>query len=80
MIKLPAFISNNPRLAFYAFLAVAASGFGQTFFISVMGGELRQAFGLSHTAYGSLYSGATLISAFLLFRFGALADICSCQK
>lgn len=80
MIKLPAFISNNPRLAFYAFLAVAASGFGQTFFISVMGGELRQAFGLSHTAYGSLYSGATLISAFLLFRFGALADIWSLPK
>ncbi len=80
MIKLPTFISNNPRLAFYAFLAVAASGFGQTFFISVMGGELRQNFGLSHTAYGSLYSGATLVSAFLLFRFGALADTWSLPK
>ncbi len=80
MIKLPPFISSNPRLAFYAFLAVAASGFGQTFFISVMGGELRQAFGLSHTAYGSLYSGATLVSAFLLFRFGALADTWTLPK
>lgn len=77
---MPTFISNNPRLAFYSLLAVAASGFGQTFFISVMGGELRQAFGLSHTAYGSLYSGATLVSAFLLFRFGALADTWSLPK
>ena len=80
MIKLPTFISKKPGLAFYSLLAVAASGFGQTFFISVMGGELRQAFGLSHTAYGGLYSGATLISAFLLFRFGALADTWSLPK
>ncbi|MDZ7665756.1 MAG: MFS transporter [Desulfotignum sp.] len=80
MIKLPTFISKNPRLAFYSLLAVAASGFGQTFFISVMGGELRQVFELSHTAYGSLYSGATLVSAFLLFRFGALADTWSLPK
>lgn len=74
MIKPPAFIRHQPRLAFYAFTAVAASGFGQTFFVSVMGGELRQAFGLSHTVYGSLYSGATVLSAALLLRFGALAD------
>ena len=74
MIKPPAFIRHQPRLAFYAFAAVAASGFGQTFFVSVMGGELRQAFELSHTAYGSLYSGATVLSAALLLRFGALAD------
>ncbi|MFO7785241.1 MAG: MFS transporter [Desulfatiglandales bacterium] len=53
---------------------MAVSGFGQTFFVSVMGGELRQAFGLSHTTYGSLYSGATLLSAALLLKFGALAD------
>ena len=71
---IPHFIRTNPRLAFYAFVAVAASCFGQTFFVSVMGGEIRGAFGLSHAAYGSLYSGATLVSAVLLFRFGGLAD------
>ncbi len=74
MIKPPTFIRHQPRLAFYAFAAVAVSGFGQTFFVSVMGGEMRQAFGLSHAAYGSLYSGATVFSAALLLRFGALAD------
>jgi len=76
----PAFIRHQPRLAFYAFAAVAVSGFGQTFFVSVMGGELRQAFGLSHAIYGSLYSGATLLSAALLLRFGALADRWSLTK
>jgi len=77
---IPQFIRTNPRLALYAFVSVAASGVGQTFFISVMGGEIRNAFGLSHAAYGSLYSGATLCSALLLLRFGALADIWSLSK
>ena len=39
-----------------------------------MGGELRAAFDLSHTAYGALYSLATITSAALLFRLGGLAD------
>lgn len=71
---IPEFLKSNPRLALYAFFAVAASGFGQTFFVSVMGGAFREAFGLSHTAYGSLYSAGTLVSAGLLLRFGGLAD------
>lgn len=58
---IPEFLKSNPRLALYAFFAVAASGFGQTFFVSVMGGAFREAFGLSHTAYGSLYSAGTLV-------------------
>ncbi len=70
----PSFIKTNPGLALYAFMAVAASGFGQTFFVSVMGGEIRSAFDLSHTAYGSLYSAATLLSAALVLRLGGLAD------
>ncbi len=71
---IPSFIKSNPRLAFYAFFAVTASCFGQTFFVSVMGGEIRESFGLSHSAYGTLYSGATLMSAVLVFRLGGLAD------
>lgn len=77
---IPSFILSNPRLALYALCAVAASGFGQTFFVSVMGEELRQAFALSHTAYGSLYSTATLISAMLLLRLGSLADTWSLPR
>ncbi|MEX2469161.1 MAG: MFS transporter, partial [Pseudohongiellaceae bacterium] len=52
-----------------------SSGFGQTFFISIFGGEIRAAFDLSHTAYGSLYATATVISALLLVRLGTLVDI-----
>ncbi len=74
MIKPLAFIRHQPRLALYAFAAVAVSGFGQTFFVSVMGGALREAYGLSHTTYGSIYSGATVLSAVLLLRLGVLAD------
>ena len=71
---LPAVLQVNPRLALFALGATAASGFGQTFFVSLFGGEIRQAFDLTHTAYGSLYSGATLCSALLLLRFGGLVD------
>jgi len=71
---LPAVLRINPRLALFALAATAASGLGQTFFVSFFGGEIRQAFDLTHTAYGSLYSGATLCSALLLLRFGGLLD------
>lgn len=71
---MPEFIRLKPRLAFFALVATATSGFGQTFFVSMVGGEVREAFGLSHTFYGGIYSAATILSAFLLFRFGRLAD------
>ncbi len=58
----------------FGVLAMATSGFGQTFFIAVFGGEIRAAFGLSHTAYGTLYSLATVFSAALLLRAGTWAD------
>ena len=70
----------NPRLALYAFCAVAASGFGQTFFVSMMGEAFRTSFALSHTVYGSVYSGATIASALLLLRFGSLADTWSLPR
>ncbi len=72
---IPYFIRQRPGLALFAMLAVAVSGFGQTFFVSVFGEEIRAATGLSHTAYGSLYSLATLISAAMLFKWGRLVDI-----
>lgn len=66
--------ARQPRLALFPLVAVATSGFGQTFYLSVFGGELRSAFSLSHTAYGGLYSGATVVAAMLLLRLGPLAD------
>ena len=74
MQLLPAFIRTRPGLALFALLATAGSGFGQTFFVSVFGTALRNEFALSNTAYGALYSGATVCSALVLLRVGGLAD------
>ncbi|WP_043319705.1 MFS transporter [Microbulbifer sp. HZ11] len=74
MPPVPAFIRSNPKLAFFALLAVAASGFGQTFFIAIFGGALREEFNLSNSWYGASYSGATLLSAFVLLGAGTLVD------
>ena len=73
-MKYPSFTQENPPLALYALLATASSGFGQTFFVSVFGASLRQEFALSNSTYGLTYGIATLCSAALLIRVGALAD------
>ena len=73
-MRLPGFLAEQPRIALFALLATFSSGFGQTFFIAVFGGELRATFELSHTHYGLLYGGATVISALILLQAGALAD------
>lgn len=73
-MKIPAFITENPRLALYALLAVATSGFGQTFFVSIFGAGIRAEFELSHSTYGLYYGLATLCSALLLLKLGGLVD------
>lgn len=70
----PAFIKDNPRLAFFAVLATTSSGFGQTFFFSVFGSGIRSTFELQNSTYGLIYSLATLLSAILLLKLGPLAD------
>lgn len=72
--RLVPFLQENPSLALFALLATASSGFGQTFLLGLFGDQLRNAFGLSHSAYGLTYSLATLCSAALLLRFGSLLD------
>ena len=71
---LPGFVLAQPKLAAYTLMAMFSSSFGQTFFIAVFGGELRAAFDLSHTLYGGLYAGATVISALLLLPLGPWVD------
>lgn len=62
------------RLLGAGFLLVAFSAVGQTFVLSLFGGEWRAAFGLSHGGLGGLYSAATLASALLLVAAGHLVD------
>ncbi|NTF08189.1 MFS transporter [Agrobacterium rubi] len=55
-------------------MVLFASSFGQTFFISLSGGEIRRAFGLSDGDFGLIYMGVTLASAVSLVWLGKLAD------
>jgi sugar phosphate permease len=47
---------------------------GQTYFIALFGGEIRQDLGISHGDFGAIYSIATLCSAFTLLWSGSLID------
>lgn len=57
-----------------AFLLCLASSFGQTFFISLFGGAVRDEFGLSHGDFGEIYLVGTIASAVTLIWLGKLAD------
>lgn len=74
VMKYPLFFSENPRLALYAPLAIATSGFGQTFFVSVFGAAIRDDFSLSNSSYGFYYGLATLCSALTLLKLGEVVD------
>jgi len=50
------------------------SSFGQTYFISLFGAEIRGEYGLSHGGFGALYSSATLLSAISLVWLGRKVD------
>ncbi len=67
------FISAIPELSLGVFL-IFISSFGQTFFISLFSGEIRNEFNLSHGMFGIFYSAATLISAIIFFWLGKLTD------
>lgn len=51
------------------------SSFGQTFFIAIFGGEIRDAFGLSNGDWGLIYMMATGASAVAMVFAGGLADL-----
>lgn len=64
---------NAPFLATGALLSFLSS-FGQTFFISVFGGEIREAFNLSNGDWGLIYMLGTGASAVAMLFAGGLAD------
>jgi sugar phosphate permease len=47
---------------------------GQTYFIALFGGEIRQDLDISHGEFGAIYSIATLCSAITLLWSGSLVD------
>ncbi len=68
------FILANGRWLGGAFLLCLCSSFGQTFFISLSGGDIRRELGLSHGDFGLLYMLATLASAVTLPFLGRAID------
>lgn len=78
MTKPPNYLSfirdNAPFLATGALLSFLSS-FGQTFFISIFGGEIRTEFGLSNGDWGLIYMIGTGVSAAVMIWAGGLADI-----
>lgn len=62
------------RLLLFGFLMTFGSSYGQTFFIALFSGDIRDDLRLSHSAFGLLYSAATLTSALLLLWSGSLID------
>ncbi|MCS4503395.1 MFS transporter [Arhodomonas aquaeolei] len=68
------FILENRRFLGFGFLLAVLSGYGQTYLISLFGGEIRETLNLSNGGFGGVYSTATLISGFSLIWLGRLLD------
>ncbi len=69
------FIRNNAPFLLAGALLSFLSSFGQTFFIAIFGGEIRDTFGLSNGDWGLLYMVATGASAVAMVFAGGLADL-----
>jgi MFS family permease len=67
-------LMRHGRVIGLGFALTFLSSFGQTFFISLSGPDIREAFGLTHGAFGSIYSLATLSSGLLMIWVGSVID------
>ncbi|MEE1657464.1 MFS transporter [Microvirga sp. CF3062] len=67
-------LMRHGRVIGLGFALTFLSSFGQTFFISLSGPDIRDAFGLTHGAFGSIYSLATLSSGLLMIWVGSVID------
>lgn len=68
------FAAANRRLVGFGFLAAFSSSFGQTYYIGIFGPAIQSEFGLSHTAWGTIYMLGTLGSAIVLPWTGKQID------
>jgi MFS family permease len=68
------FIRENARWLAAGGLLTLSSSFGQTYFIALSSGHIREEFGLSHAGWGAIYTIGTLASAVMLIYVGRLAD------
>ena len=68
------FILRNRSFLSFGLLMMFSSSFGQTYFISLFGAEIRNEFGLSHGDVGLMYSVATFASGMTLIWLGRKID------
>jgi len=68
------FILSQWRFLLFGFLLAFFSGPGQTFYISLFSGAIREDLALSHGEFGTLYAFGTLASAATLIPLGRLVD------
>ena len=67
-------LASDPRFLTFGFVLAFFSSFGQTFFISLFGDEIRTTFDLSHGDFGLCYSLATLASGMTIIWLGRKID------
>ena len=68
------FARANARWLAAGGLLTFSSAYGQTYFISIFAGEIRDTFALSHGAWGGIYTIGTLASAIVMIFAGSLTD------
>tara|TARA_R110000850_G_scaffold13907_16_gene44681 strand:- start:1282 stop:2505 length:1224 start_codon:yes stop_codon:yes gene_type:complete len=68
------FLIDNRLFLLAGFLLTFTSSFGQTYFISLFAGEIKDTFGLSDGGWGGIYTIGTTLSALTMIWAGALTD------
>lgn len=68
------FLVDNRLFLLAGLLLTFSSSYGQTYFISIFAGEIRAEFGLSHGAWGGIYTLGTTASAVAMLWAGTLTD------
>ncbi|SEK83028.1 Major Facilitator Superfamily protein [Roseovarius azorensis] len=70
-----AFLRDNAPWLTAGVLLTFLSSFGQTYFISIFAGEIRETFALSHGQWGGIYMLGTTASAVVMIWAGGLTDL-----
>jgi MFS family permease len=73
-MRFTSFLRENAPFLLAGILLTFCSSFGQTFFISVFAGVIREEFTLSHGDWGRLYAFGTTASAIVMVWAGVLTD------
>ena len=68
------FLRTQWSFLLFGFLLAFFSSPGQTFFISLFSGQVRDELGLGHGEFGAIYAAGTLLSAACLVPAGRLVD------